>query len=259
MTSADSKLVPPLKALLTNLIDYAGLYPPAALPLRIVVERYRGFLASPDAWILNRLVLPLSKVREAPIQNHWRITALVDDEPGPLPRQVETLEVKLPHKLSLPTYCEAPMGQIADAYIKVRAGGLTPEAVPGADAIADFLCEAAARRLPFKATAGLHHPLRSLRPLTYELDSPQAMTHGFLNFFLAAAFAWHGTKQGVVLEILNETEPGAFAFGDRAVHWGGHKLSTQQIAEARRDFAHSFGSCSFEEPVTDLRSLDLLA
>jgi hypothetical protein len=249
---------PPLKALLTNLIDYAGLYPPAALPLRIVLERYRGFLASPDAWILNRLVLPLSKVREAPIENNWRITVLVEDEPGPLPRQVETLEVKLPHRLSLPTYCEAPIGQIADAFIKVRAGGLTPEAVPGADAIADFLCEAAARRLPFKATAGLHHPLRSLRPLTYEQDSPQAMMHGFLNFFLAAAFAWHGTKQGVILEILNETEPGAFVFGERAVQWGGHKLSTQQIAEARRDFAHSFGSCSFEEPVTDLRALDLL-
>jgi hypothetical protein len=252
------QIAPPLRALLTNLIDYAGLYPPAALPLRIVIERYRGFLASPDAWILNRLVLPLSKIREAPIESHWRITALVEDEPGPLPRQVETLEVKLPHKLSLPTYCEAPIGQIADAYIKVRAGGLTPEAIPSADAIADFLCEAAARRLPFKATAGLHHPLRSLRSLTYEQDSPQAMMHGFLNFFLAAAFAWHGTKQGVVLEILNETEPGAFVFGERAVQWCGHKLSTQLIAQARRDFAHSFGSCSFEEPVTDLRRLDLL-
>lgn len=251
-------IAPPLRALLTNIIDYAGLYPPAALPLRIVIERYRGFLASPDAWILNRLVLPLSKIREAPIESNWRITALVEDEPGPLPRQVETLEVKLPHKLSLPTYCEAPIGQIADAYIKVRAGGLTPDAIPSADAIADFLCEAAARRLPFKATAGLHHPLRSVRPLTYEQDSSQAMMHGFLNFFLAAAFAWHGTKEGVILEILNETEPGAFVFGERNVQWCGHKLSTQQIAQARRDFAHSFGSCSFEEPVTDLRRLDLL-
>ena len=250
--------MPPLRALLANLIDYAGLYPPAALPLRIVLERYRGFLASPDAWILNRLVLPLAKIREASMENNWRITALVDDEPGPLPRQVETLEAKLPHKLSLPTYCEAPIGQIADAYIKIRTGGLTAEAIPSADEIADFLCDAAARRLPFKATAGLHHPLRSLRPLTYAQDSPQAMMHGFLNVFLAAAFAWHGTKRGVILEILNETEAGAFEFGEKAITWGGHRLSTQQISEARRDFAHSFGSCSFEEPVTDLRELDLL-
>src|ERR1700678_1847305 len=139
-----TQIAPPLKALLTHLIDYAGLYPPAALPLRIVLERYRGFLASPDAWILNRLVLPLSQIRDAPIQSDWRITALVEDEPSPLPRQVEPLEVKLPHRLSLPTYCEAPIGQIADAYIKVRAGGLTPDAIPSADAMADFFLEGAA-------------------------------------------------------------------------------------------------------------------
>jgi hypothetical protein len=248
----------PLRVLLANLIDYAGLYPPAALPLRIVLERYRGFLASPDAWILNRLVLPAATLRDASLESNWHVTLLVDDEPGPLPRQVETLEVKLPHRLSLPTYCEAPIGQIADAYIKIRTGGLTPEAIPSTEDIADFLCEAAARRLPFKATAGLHHPLRSLRPLTYAPDCQQAMMHGFLNVFLAAAFAWHRAKREVVLGILNETEAGAFQFGERAALWNGHKLSAQQIQEARRDFAHSFGSCSFEEPITDLRELDLL-
>ncbi len=135
----EDPIAAPLRALLSNLIDYAGLYPPAALPLPIVRERYRGFLASPDAWILNRLVLPFAKLREASTENNWRITLLVEDEPGPLPRQVETLEVKLPHKLSLPTYCEAPIGQVADAYIKVRTGGLKPEAIPSTDAIADFL------------------------------------------------------------------------------------------------------------------------
>jgi hypothetical protein len=253
-----AKPTAPLRGLLTNLIDYAGLYPPAALPLRIVLERYRGFLASPDAWILNRLVLPAATLRDASLEPNWHVTLLVDDEPGPLPRQVETLEVKLPHRLSLATYCEAPMDQIGDAYIKVRTGGLTPESIPSTDAIADFLCEAAARRLPFKATAGLHHPVRSLRPLTYAPDSPQATMHGFLNVFLAAAFAWHRAKREVVLEILNETEAGAFQFGERTVVCGGHKLSAQQIQEARRDFAHSFGSCSFEEPVMDLRELGLL-
>jgi hypothetical protein len=252
------KIAAPLQALLANLIDYAGLYPPAALPLPIVLERYNGFLASPDAWILNRLVLPAGQLRAAPIEDHWRVTLLVDEEPGPLPPQVETLETKLPRRLSRPTYCEAPILEISDAYAKVRTGGLTPEAIPSADAIADFLCDAAARRLPFKATAGLHHPLRSLHPTTYEMDSPQAMMHGFLNLFLAAAFAWHGTKRGVILEILNETEAGAFEFGAQAIAWGGHKLNAAQIGEARRDFAHSFGSCSFEEPFTELRGLDLL-
>ena len=49
-----------LRALLTNLIDYAGLYPPAALSLDVVEDRYRGFCGSPDAWMLNRLVLPVA-------------------------------------------------------------------------------------------------------------------------------------------------------------------------------------------------------
>ncbi len=84
------------------------------------------------------------------------------------------------------------------------------------------------------------------------------MMHGFLNVFLAAAFAWHGTERDVILEILNETEAGAFVFGERAVEWRGHKIGTQRIAEARRNFAHSFGSCSFEEPITELRELGLL-
>jgi hypothetical protein len=35
-------------------------------------------------------------------------------------------------------------------------------------------------------------------------------------------------------------------------------LKFDEIAEARERFAHSFGSCSFEEPLADLRALGLL-
>jgi len=34
--------------------------------------------------------------------------------------------------------------------------------------------------VPFKATAGLHHPLRCIHPLTHEPNSPAAAMHGFL-------------------------------------------------------------------------------
>ncbi len=247
-----------LRALLSNLIDYAGLYPPAGLPLPIVAERYQGFLASPDAWILNRLVLPAAKLREAEIGSEWRITLLVDDEPGPLPPQIETLEIKSSRRLSLPTYCEAPLEQITGAFAKVRTGGLTPEAIPSTAGLAGFLCGAAERRLPFKATAGLHHPLRSDHPLSYAPDSPHALMHGFLNVFTAAAFAWHGASRERVAEVLEEQSAGAFRFSDDVLQWRGHSLSVEQIRQARRDFAHSFGSCSFEEPVSDLRNLELI-
>jgi hypothetical protein len=252
------RIAAPLKALLGNLIDYAGLYPPAGLPLEIVVERYRCFLASPDGWILKRLVLPRSKLAEAPLGDNWRVTLLVDAEPGPLPAQVQSLETKGTRRLSLPTYCEAPIDRIENAFAKVRTGGLTPDAVPDSERVADFLISAAARRLPFKATAGLHHPVRSIHPLTYSPDSPRATMHGFLNVFVAAAFAWHGAARQLALDILEETEAEAFVFGAKDLEWRGRKLAAQQIAEARRDFAHSFGSCSFEEPIGDLRALELL-
>jgi hypothetical protein len=246
-----------LRALLANLIDYAGLYPPAALPLHDVAEKYAAYRTSPYSWMLNRVVLPFAKLADAPPSEGWRISLLVESEPGPLPVQVETLETKLGHRLSLPTYCEAPPEQVSGAFAKVRTGGLTPEAIPSPGAIADFLQRAAQRRLPFKATAGLHHPIRSLTPLTYALDSPRAVMHGFLNVFIAAAFAWDG--EGELLEqILKEEDPRAFVFADDVLQWRNYSLTTRQIQASRRDFAHSFGSCSFEEPVADLRELGFL-
>jgi len=93
-----------LRALMANLIDYAGLYPPAGLPLPEVLENYGAYLASEESWMLNRLVLPAAKLAEVRLQDNWRVTLLVEGEPGPLPAQVETLETKLPRRLSLATY-----------------------------------------------------------------------------------------------------------------------------------------------------------
>lgn len=247
-----------LRALLANLIDYAGLYPPASLPLAIVLERYRCFRASPEAWILNRLVLPAGKLPDVALGTGWRVSLLVDREPGPLPPQVESLETGLLRPLSLPTYCEAPVEQIAGSYAKLRTGGVAATLIPSTAQVASFLCRAAARRLPFKATAGLHHPLRSVRPLTYAVDSERAFMHGFLNVFTAAAFAWLGMEEAGVIEVLEETDAAAIRFAEDGLEWRGHRLGTEQIRCARREFAHSFGSCSFEEPVSELRELELL-
>ena len=247
-----------LRALLSNLIDYAGLYPPAALPLREVSERYQTYRESPHGWMLNRLVLPAAQLMDLPLGDGWRISLLVDDEPGPLPPEVETLETKLTRPLSRPTYCEAPLHQVTGAFLKVRTGGITPDAIPSPETIADFLHLAAARRLPFKATAGLHHPIRSRRPLTYATDSPRAVMHGFVNVFAAAAFAWYGHERDLLLEVLTAESASAFEFAGNDLRFRGRGLSTVQLQAARDEFAHSFGSCSFEEPVADLRELGLL-
>ncbi len=247
-----------LRALLTNLIDYAGLYPPAGFPLAVVTENYERYRASPESWILNRLVLPHGKLDEVRLERNWRVTLLVDAEPGALPPQIETLEIKAAQRLSLPTYCEVPLDRIENGFAKVRTGGLTRESIPAAKDLADFLYRAAERRLAFKATAGLHHPVRSDQPLTYAADAPRGVMHGFINVFLAAAFAWHGADRSTVLGVLNETDPGAFQFRNDEAVWLDRRVTTEEIAEARREFAHSFGSCSFEEPIADLRKLGWL-
>lgn len=226
-----------LASLLDHIVDYAGLYPPAALSLEETCTNYDSYLRSPEAWMLNRLVLPLDKLR---LGDGWRISLIVEREPGRQAPQVETFETKLPRRMSLPTYCEVQLDALESGFAKVRTVGI------GSSALAEFLCGAAARRVPFKATAGLHHPLRS------------AEMHGFLNVFLAAAFAWHGAEPSLVLEILDDRDARSFAFWDDAASWRGQALSTAQIQDARRDFAHSFGSCSFEEPIADLRALELL-
>lgn len=234
-----------LRALLANVVDYAGLYPPAALPLPEVVANYERYLLSPDAWMLNRLVLPMEKLDEVALGEKWRVTLLVDREPGPLPPQVETLETKNGKRLSLPTYCEVPLDRVEDGYAKVRTGGLTADATPSAETLAEFLSSAAARRLPFKATAGLHQPIRSTM-------------HGFLNVFAGAAFAWLGVDRAAVTRLLDETDPQAFEFRDDGLRWREWRASTAEVEEARRDFAHSFGSCSFSEPLDGLRALGLM-
>lgn len=246
-----------LRALLTHLIDYAGLFPPAALTWPQVAQNYARYLSSPESWILNRLVLS-AQLANVQLQPAWRVTLLVEDEPGPLPPRIETLETKAARRLSLPTYCEAPLDQISSAFAKIRTGGLTPDAIPSSEEIADFLHSAAVRRIPFKATAGLHHPIRSLRPLTYSPDSPRAVMHGFVNVFVAAAFAWLGAERRILVDILDETDASAFRFLDGEMLWRPFGMGTAQIAEARRDFAHSFGSCSFEEPIADLKQLGWL-
>jgi len=241
-----------LRALLSNLIDYAGLFPPASLPLGSVIENYERILASPESWLLHRLVLPVARLKEVRLQENWRVTLVVDSEPGPLPRQVETLETKLPHKLSLPTYCEAPIEQIGDGYAKLRVGSEPLKLVTD---IAQFLCTAASRRMAFKATAGLHHAIPSFQ------RSPEGhdiLAHGFLNLFVAAAFAWQGMEQDTIITVLEESDPGAFRFFDSELRWCGSSLTTDQIESTRRHFAHSFGSCSFEEPIADLHELGLL-
>lgn len=141
----------------------------------------------------------------------------------------------------------------SDAGAKVRTGGVTPDLYPSAAELAAFLAAAARSGVPFKATAGLHHPLPNDNPVV------PARQHGFLNVFLAAAIAWKHELDVATIEHLLETcDPEAFDFGDETARLDGVEVSRDDIEEGRLGFAISFGSCSMEEPWDDLRALGLL-
>ena len=106
-------------------------------------------------------------------------------------------------------------------------------------ALAEFVQACRRLEIPFKATAGLHQPLRH--------DDE----HGFLNVLAAAVF---GDEE----EALEEEDPGAFAVDGDAFRWRDRSADAEEIALVRRDLFVSFGSCSAREPIDGLAALGLL-
>jgi hypothetical protein len=211
-----------LRELLRGLIDYAGLFPPASLGVPEAVSNYRAYRSGPHAWMLGRFVVPAARAAEIP--EDFPLSVIAPDKKSERAGEIEYIEIPV---------TADPASLAAGARAKIRTGGLTVEAYPTAEDLAGFLHHAAAARVPFKATAGLHHPL------------PSPPMHGFVNVFLAACRVWHGATEADALATLRET---SIRFD----------LTPEQVRDARANFAISFGSCSFEEPVDDLRRLGWL-
>jgi hypothetical protein len=142
---------------------------------------------------------------------------------------------------------------------KIRTGGMSSDLFPTAEQVVAFLLAACQQRVPFKATAGLHHPLRAEHPISYEADSDLVLMHGFLNLIMAAAFARTGRlDQQQLVTLLEEANPIEFQFDEQLASWRGVWVSREEIEEMRKESFRAFGSCSFIEPVEDLQSLGYL-
>ena len=225
--------------------------------------------------------------------NNWRLSVLAGEDVHETLRQIDefnnsnaarvlcdTIEVKansiskientanaLPAYLT--AYFELPPVENLDELIlalamyhqraKIRTGGTTADAFPSTAEIIHFMQMCLAAKVPFKATAGLHHPMRCFKNLTYEKDAPQGMMHGFLNLFLTAGFARQGFKPDILEELMEDEFAEGFDFSDGGVTWHqDYFLPTIQLKKLREENIVSFGSCSFEEPIEDLQSLEIL-
>ena len=309
-----------LSALLTSLVDYAGLFPPAGLPMDKAVADYARHKADEHRYGISRFVCPMKRLKEydaaiskfltarPPEPNEappeaWRVSVLID---GNLEQELEaierfnqqheaddsrhhkhahtavidTLEIKiqtpdiiddavevLPDELF--PYFELPVDGDFRGFgaalagtgfgAKLRTGGVKPELIPSPEIIANFLVAMNQSEVPIKFTAGLHHPLRGSFPLTYEPSADKAVMHGFVNVFLAAAMLREcRIDRATVLAILSETSADAFKFDDAGASYKGKPITTAQIQAARENFAICFGSCSFDDPIRDLKQLGWL-
>lgn len=287
-----------LTKLLEGLIDYAGLFPPAALPMDATVARYALYRAGAERGMLGRLIVPVARLDEFESAANglatghdgaWAISALPGadlhaeleviaafNERNRGRAVVDAIEAKVATSggivaasalipAGLETFFEVPVVDDPDSLVeaiatagrraKIRTGGVTPDAFPSAAQIARFIARCNSRGVAFKATAGLHHPLRCVRPLTYERESPSGTMHGFLNVFLAAALVFNGYPVALAEQLLGDDDPASLHIEADSVSWHGHRLTTAEVAASRKRLAISFGSCSFEEPVTELAEL----
>jgi predicted transcriptional regulator len=242
------------RALLARLIDHAPTFPPASLPSDEALAEDARAAASPHAFMLARLVWPASLLGELPPSE--RAISAVLDVPLPPRSRVEAVEAPpffdpgasgtgFPD--SCEVYVETPLDDgledrldhLAEVGLraKVRCGGA---AVPSAASLARFVRACRERGLVFKATAGLHHAVRSHEE------------HGFLNLLAAVVFA--GEEEAA----LADADPSAFALDAGSFAWRDRSASAHELARVRRDELHSIGSCSFFEPVDEFVGLRVL-
>jgi hypothetical protein len=300
-------MVESLQTLLGGIIDYAGMYPPAQLPLNQALRSYVRYKTGKEAWIVNRFICPAAKVTELEAGLKWQhyddrfglcitgrggasnseflTNTLADTKSARRNERVffDAFETRLPLSLldsnemahvimqivrgleeETVLYLEVPFSDQWQSQVpraietiaknpraraKIRLGGDNKSARPSVEQVAVFISECAKNELPFKATAGLHHPIRRFD------EETGGMMHGFLNVFVAAAVAQNlSDNPSDLVPILGATDPAAFRCLGSRLSFGNWHLSIKHL-KASREFAVGFGSCSVSDPLTDLAHL----
>ncbi len=238
------------RALLERLIDHAALFPPASMSMGDALVEDRAARTSPYSWMLDRFVCPASRLGDldgldAPV------SVVLD---AALESPAAAIELKLAgpadvadvvgrlRELSPEVYCELPLSEMpagidavaaAGGRVKLRCGG---DVVPSVDQVARVLVGCREAGVVMKATAGLHHPLR------------RGSEHGFLNLLGAAVHAGDGVE--TVRELLAEESLDALPLSSH---------TAEEVRSTRERLFKGFGSCSWREPVDDLRALGVLS
>lgn len=282
-----------LQSLLAGFFDYAGLYPPASLSLRSAANNYLDYARGKHASVLGRFIINLDRLDELrsivgeDALKDFRLSVIASDisaldvfsnhiEMGvPIealeikcaePETIQEIATRVPSAVKM--YVEVPFDSKTAAVVKVianvgarakiRMGGVVPGAFPSVSDVVRTLKMFAKLRVPFKATAGLHHPIRSSQPLTYDPQSARETMHGFLNLVCASAVLYFGGQESDAEEVLRDEDLMAWQMDHGSLRWRHLSWTQDQISTLRLAFFISIGSCSFAEPICDLEALGWL-
>lgn len=285
-------VAPAARAAFERIVDYAGLFPPAQLPLDRAVTEYEREREGRHAWMLGRFVVPIARIVEldsllvgsatvpaavlldgGTLLSHaahvkperCEATLRIDREAGAaraavraLKKSAETLAPGVRVVAEVPIgLTSAMLAETIDALAeegmtaKIRCGGPTADATPAPEAVSAFICAVVHSGVPFKATAGLHHPVRHFN------ERAGFVMHGFLNVLAAACFAGEADS-ATVTRMIAEEDAAAFRFTEHGFAWRGCVAEAARLQTVREQIFLSFGSCSFAEPVDDLIVLGIL-
>jgi hypothetical protein len=257
--------------LLEELFDYAGVFPPAALPLEEARAEYEAAIASTHGWVVGPMLVLASTLEDPALRgmDRARLGAVADVIPRSSVAQAESrvqasttaarvaaleavapviyLESTDPADLAFLEPIATARAVDVDVRAKIRTGGASADAFPSPAEVAAFIGACVTRDLPFKATAGLHHPLRT------PSEVPDATEHGFVNLLAATRCALAGDPEAT-LAALASTDAEAFDLATATFRGVGSRLPAEEVRASFR----SIGSCSTAEPTAHLADLGLL-
>ncbi len=285
-------------------IDYAGVFPPAALSVADAVDGYRAARSSDAAWVAGRFLIRASQLEELASvatstfrsgEAPWELSVVCDLEPAdaasratdfhsemepamevaameaPIrdPNDIDRLFTTLTsvHTEVVPylevTRSERIPPQIAaireavdttrrPGGTKLRCGGITPDLFPTPTEVAQFIHAAVDAQLPFKATAGLHQPIR------HEDSELGVLRHGFMNILMATAAAADGADMDMLESIIADTDEDAFSVSPAFARWRDLTIPGSTMRRIRQKRFVAYGSCDFDEPVDALVERNML-
>lgn len=258
--------------ILERLLDDASQFPPGNLALEPAWEAHRQWRRSEHARLVGRFLVPaaraetLAKLIDRDGADGIELgLVLSGNRPGELlalldgPAEVGSIELRGSVGDVARWRDRAPAASIflegtslesvlelrehdANVGAKLRCGGLEAAAFPSTEAVASFVEACVQLDVPFKATAGLHRPLRHWDP------GLGTFHHGFLNILAATALAAEGAATPALVNCLQIED---------ADSWWSLGLPTAALERARRWFT-AFGTCSIEEPLEGLVAIGWL-